>query len=55
MGMTDRIISLVAVLGLAFCFGILIYWVREIDMTIVLLVTIGLAFYDFFIYTPRNS
>jgi len=55
MGLTDRIISLLAVLGLAFCFGILIYWVREFDMVVVLLITIGLAFYDFFIYTPRHS
>ena len=45
--MTDRIISIVALLGLAVFLGILAWWVRHTDLLIVLGIGLGLCAYDF--------
>lgn len=46
--MTDKIISIVALAGFGLFLGILGFWVRHIDLLIVLAIGFGLCAYDFY-------
>jgi hypothetical protein len=46
--MTDKIISIIALTGFALFLGILAYWVRHIDLVIVLALGFVFCAYDFY-------
>lgn len=47
--MTDQLMRLTAFAALAAFLGVLVYWVPRIDLTAVILLTLGLAGYDLFL------
>ena len=45
---TERLVAIVALIGLFVFVGVLVWFVREIDLIIVVLIGLSLASYDFF-------
>lgn len=45
---TEKIVAVIALIGLFAFVGVLVWFVREIDLVIVVLIGITLASYDFF-------
>ena len=46
--MTDKIISIIALAGFGLFLGIMAWWVRHVDLLIVLGLGFGLCAYDFY-------
>lgn len=55
--MIDAILSMLALAGLIVFLFILAWWVREVDLTIVILIGIAMAAYDFWrsVFRRRNN
>ncbi len=47
MPLTDKLLAALSIMLLIVFLGILIWWVREIDLIIVVLLVIAMATYDF--------
>jgi hypothetical protein len=53
--MTDRILSILALAGFSAFLFILAWWVRELDLTIVIIVGVAMAAYDFWRLAFRSD
>ena len=53
--MLDRTLALISILAFAGFVGILIYYVTEPDLTIICVVVLAMAFFDFFLLTRGKS
>ena len=53
--MTDRILAFLSLAGLAAFLAVLGWFLKEVDLTIVIVSVIALAFYDFYFYRFKNS
>jgi hypothetical protein len=52
--MTDQLMRAAAFAALVGFLGVLVYWVPRMDLTAVILVTVGLAAYDLFLAGSRR-
>ena len=53
--MFEKFLALISVLSFAGFVGILIYYVTEPDLTIICVVVVLMAFFDFFLLTRTKS
>ena len=53
--MLDRFLALISILTFAGFVGILIYYVTEPDLTIICVVVLLMAFFDFYLLTRARS
>lgn len=52
--MLDKVLALISIASFAGFVGILLYYVREPDLTLICIVVVVMAFVDFFLLTRKK-